>query len=107
VGKAVHFDAGMGYMLDDVKNVSNTLDRDMVGQTWTMTPRGLDAQVAPGSIQPGTASPDTSEVVVIDRRKGRRIRISLPGTVRLLEQGPPAAAAHLLPDILTLVKPRT
>jgi phage shock protein PspC (stress-responsive transcriptional regulator) len=106
-GKAVHFDADMGFMLDDVKNVSNTLDRDMVGRTWTMTQRGLDAQVAPGSIQPETARPDTSEVVVVHHRKDRKIRIRWPRTMMLLEQGPPAAAAHLLPDILTLVKPRT
>jgi hypothetical protein len=67
VGKAVHFDPDMGFMLDDVKNVTNTLDRDMVGQTWTMTPNGLSSTVRPEDVpddlipQRAPVAPEPSE----------------------------------------------
>lgn len=50
VGKAVYFDPDLDFMLDDVKNVTNTLDRDMVGRTWTMTPNGLSSTVRPEDV---------------------------------------------------------
>lgn len=50
VGKAVHFDPDLEDMLDDVKNVTNTHDRDMVGRTWTMTSNGLSASVRPEDV---------------------------------------------------------
>jgi hypothetical protein len=50
VGKAVHFDPDLEDMLDDVKNVTNTLDRDMVGRTWTMTSNGLSGSIRPEDV---------------------------------------------------------
>lgn len=50
IGKAVHIGAGLKDMLDDVKNVTNTLDHDMVGRTWTMTPNGLSSTVRPEDV---------------------------------------------------------
>lgn len=43
MGGSVHLGQEMAAMLSDVKNVTNTLDHDMVGRTWTMTPDGLKA----------------------------------------------------------------
>lgn len=50
VGRAVHFNGGIGLLLDDVKNVSNTWDSDMVGRTWTMTTYGLNDLVTPEEV---------------------------------------------------------
>lgn len=50
VGKAVHLGNNIGYMLDDVDNVTNTYDGDMVGQTWTMTLSGLSRDVDPNAV---------------------------------------------------------
>ncbi len=64
VGRAVHFDSGIGFMLDDVDNVTNTWDEDMVGRTWTMTSGGLSGSVTPDQIPddlpapPPTPAPD-------------------------------------------------
>jgi hypothetical protein len=46
-GRAVYLHNDVAFMLDDVQNVTNTLDRDMVGRRWTMTRNGLDASAAP------------------------------------------------------------
>lgn len=43
VGGSVHFDRSSGRVINDIDNVTNTLDKDMLGRTWTMTPQGLDA----------------------------------------------------------------
>lgn len=40
-GKSVYLDPSLSNLLYDVKNVSNTYDRDMVGHTWTMLSEGL------------------------------------------------------------------
>jgi len=46
-GGSVVLDRSLGNMLDDVKNVSDTWDWDMIGRTWTMTPRGLEDLASP------------------------------------------------------------
>ncbi|MBK6627949.1 MAG: PspC domain-containing protein [Flavobacteriales bacterium] len=50
VGRAVHFQSGIGFMLDDVDNVTNTWDDEMVGRTWTMTSGGLSSSVTPEQV---------------------------------------------------------
>lgn len=40
-GKSVYLGDETGKIIYDVKNVSNTLDEEMAGKTWTMTPKGL------------------------------------------------------------------
>jgi hypothetical protein len=42
VGKSVHLSNEMGDIIYDIQNVTNTWDGDMLGKTWTMTPKGLE-----------------------------------------------------------------
>jgi phage shock protein PspC (stress-responsive transcriptional regulator) len=41
-GKSVFLGQEMEDVIYDIKNVTNTWDNDMIGRTWTMTPRGLE-----------------------------------------------------------------
>lgn len=41
VGKRVHLTQSSKTVLHDIPNITNTLDRDMVGHTWVMTHNGL------------------------------------------------------------------
>jgi len=41
-GKSVFISEGSQAIIHDIKNVTNTLDEDMAGRTWTMTPAGLE-----------------------------------------------------------------
>lgn len=43
-GSSVRFERNTARIIYDISNTTNTLDREMVGRTWTMTPEGL----APG-----------------------------------------------------------
>ncbi len=40
-GKSVHFSDDLDRVIYDIKNTTNTYDRDMVGSTWTMLTEGL------------------------------------------------------------------
>lgn len=40
-GKAIHFTESSKNIINDVKNVTNTLDKYMIGKTWSMQPNGL------------------------------------------------------------------
>lgn len=42
VGKSVYIGNEMGDIIYDIQNVTNTWDGDMLGKTWTMTPKGLE-----------------------------------------------------------------
>ncbi|MEP7264274.1 MAG: PspC domain-containing protein [Bacteroidota bacterium] len=42
IGKSVHLGRFIDDIIYDIKNVTNTWDRDMVGKTWTMTENGLE-----------------------------------------------------------------
>lgn len=42
LGKSVFLSEESSAIIHDIKNVSNTLDEDMAGRTWTMTPVGLE-----------------------------------------------------------------
>jgi phage shock protein PspC (stress-responsive transcriptional regulator) len=100
VGKAIHFDPDMGFMLDDVKNVTNTLDRDMVGQTWTMTPNGLSSTVRPEDVpddlipQRAPVAPEPSEA------PATRAKPSGNGTVVK------EVRAFQMPDLFMLLRPQ-
>lgn len=50
LGKAVHISPELSSMLDDVKNVTNSLDSEMAGRTWTMTINGLSSNVHPDNV---------------------------------------------------------
>ncbi|WKZ66972.1 MAG: PspC domain-containing protein [Flavobacteriales bacterium] len=51
VGKGIFFRSGCEEVIHDVDNVTNTLDRDMIGKTWRMTPAGLE-EGRPGQLVP-------------------------------------------------------
>jgi hypothetical protein len=60
-GRAVHFSNSMGFLLDDVDNVTNTFDDDMVGRTWTMTSGGLSGDVTPDQVPDDLPPPPSPE----------------------------------------------
>jgi len=41
IGKSVYIDETLKHILYDVDNVTNTLDKDMIGKTWVMLDQGL------------------------------------------------------------------
>lgn len=89
MGRAVHFADHLGFMLHDVKNVTNTLDQDMVGRVWTMTPAGLSA-VMPEEVPndlPAATPPPAPASPSIETKAAHK-----PGT-----------KAALLPDLFTLL----
>ncbi|MBV6403770.1 MAG: PspC domain-containing protein [Flavobacteriales bacterium] len=96
VGRAVHFNSGIGFMLDDVDNVTNTWDEDMVGRTWTMTSGGLSGSVTPEQIPddlpvpaPVPAPPATAPAPAAE-----------PGVTT---PGPAAHRTYSAPDLLTAI----
>ena len=42
VGKSIHLNSNSDQLIYDIKNLTNTWDKDMVGKTWTMTEKGLE-----------------------------------------------------------------
>jgi len=88
MGRAVHFNGGIGLMLDDVKNASNTWDDEMVGRTWTMTPNGLSGAVRPEDVPddlpvaPKTAEPATSTSITIQASQ-RTVPSTLPNILHV------------------------
>jgi hypothetical protein len=82
-------------MLDDVKNVTNTHDRDMVGRTWTMTSNGLSASVRPEDVpddmfQPQPSVPNVPEAQDPEKEDRPRIR--------------EVAQQLVLPDLVTVLR---
>ncbi|MEX1132703.1 MAG: hypothetical protein WEC15_05730 [Flavobacteriales bacterium] len=94
VGKAVYLDPGLDFMLDDVKNVTNTLDSDMLGRTWTMTPNGLSSTVSPEDV------PD-------DLIPAKQTVPSTTGTISQRSTNKPeqevVVRTMVLPDLLTVL----
>lgn len=75
VGKAVFFRAGSDEVIHDVENVTNTHDRDMIGKTWRMTPKGLEEGKPGMEKAPATAPiPADSARKEEPRRTSRRTR---------------------------------
>ncbi len=60
IGGSVFFRPDSKYIIYDVDNVTNTLDRDMLGRSWTMTPEGLrDTRTMPA--KPEAAPVDSAK----------------------------------------------
>lgn len=94
IGKAVHISTELGSMLDDVKNVTNTLDSEMAGRTWTMTPNGLSSSVHPDNV-PDQLFPAKPEAPSIPEPKSTN---SEGGKIIQASQG------LLLPDLFKLLR---
>lgn len=95
MGRAVHFGEDLGGMLDDVKNVTNTLDSEMLGLTWTMTPGGLSSSVRPEDV-PDDLAPEAP------------MAPTPAPEAPSATQGAPVDVAyqrHVMPDLLTLLRP--
>ncbi len=93
VGRAVHFQGGVGFLLDDVKNVTNTWDEDMVGRTWTMTSNGLSSSVRPEDVpenlplpkENGTGNaPATTTTNAQQNTERQPLPTTLPSVISLL-----------------------
>jgi phage shock protein PspC (stress-responsive transcriptional regulator) len=65
-GKTVVLNNSVGALLYDVKNTSNTLDRDMTGKSWTMKKEGLTCSECPESSSGFHQLPDTGKHVSED-----------------------------------------
>jgi phage shock protein PspC (stress-responsive transcriptional regulator) len=103
IGKAVYFDPDMGFMLDDVKNVTNTLDRDMVGRTWTMTPNGLSSSVRPEDVPddmfpqlPGPAAQPGTSTLEAGHSPARRHSANTEAS---------EGRSFIMPDLISLLRP--
>lgn len=105
VGRAVHFKGGTGLLLHDVDNVSNTLDEDMVGRTWTMTRYGLNDQVRPEDVR--------DEVVPVEKQGRWDDAVPPPAQGPEAPEVPTATptverevrVTSALPDLLDLLSP--
>jgi len=101
LGKSIHFTPGSRMIIYDIHNVTNTLDSDMIGRTWTMTERGLQdlnapapkAQEKPAPTPPDTVkAPSPIAAVVLPRPAKRK---PTPPVVR------PATASVAKHDVVT------
>lgn len=99
VGRAVHFNSGIGFMLDDVDNVTNTWDDDMVGRTWTMTSGGLSSSVTPEQVPDDLPAPAPAPAAVPDPVTAPEPAVAQPTTSSL--------RTYSAPDLLTAVFRRT
>ena len=90
-GKSIHLSQDIGFMLDNVRNVNGTLDRDMVGRTWTMTSKGLSSApaVEPAKPAEAPASEQTAMPARISMNNGSK--------------GP----LMILPCLFTVLRPNT
>lgn len=74
IGGSVFFRPGSKHIIYDVDNVTNTLDSDMIGHAWTMTPEGL---------QESHKVPKRTETVPADSTKKEPVAASVwPGRKR-------------------------
>ena len=95
VGRAVHFNGGTGLLLHDVDNVSNTLDEDMVGRSWTMTRYGLNDQVRPEDVRDEVVSMEQPLQRGSDTDGPTRAAPDARGELR---------SRPMLPDLLSLLR---
>ena len=63
IGKSIHFNPRSESIIYDVPNVTNTHDRDMIGKTWYMTPKGLRCKGCPGIHQREMESMELEELL--------------------------------------------
>lgn len=119
-GKAVHLGHGIGHMLDDVKNVTNTYDDDMTGRTWTMTDRGLmdlsapahderwDHDSDPDNTPSDPVKPVHTTVAAVVWKATQQRKRSLPVRRTQAEERstppiPPAPKGSLVPNLLPVL----
>jgi hypothetical protein len=95
VGRAVHLNSGTGLLLHDVDNVSNTLDEDMVGRSWTMTRYGLNDQVRPEDVRDEVVSTEQPLQRGSDTDGPTRAAPDARGELR---------SRPMLPDLLSLLR---
>lgn len=63
VGYTVFLSDDLKRIIYDIDNVTNTYDADMVGRTWTMTPKGLECVDCEGLLQADPTSFDDDTVL--------------------------------------------
>ncbi|MBL0045463.1 MAG: PspC domain-containing protein [Flavobacteriales bacterium] len=80
-GKSVFFREGCKNIIYDIDNTTNTLDRDMLGKTWTMTPAGLKLG---SSTEPTPATTDSTRTNNRDRRVVYHKAPSAPRTTEVV-----------------------
>ncbi len=97
VGGMVHFLRGSDRVIYDVENITNTLDEDMVGRTWTMTRDGLKAGTAP---EPAPA--DTTGQKVVHHQRHRHAPSEDRHNVNSEAAAIPATAVEL-PNLFRLL----
>ena len=91
LGGSIFFRPGSKHVIYDVDNVTNTLDRDMIGRAWTMTPEGLkDVRTVPALKQ--VAPADTTDkgpvaATVWRRPKGKAHKPAAPVATRSVTTG--------------------
>ncbi|MEO8590823.1 MAG: PspC domain-containing protein [Flavobacteriales bacterium] len=108
LGKSVFFRPASRYVIYDIDNVTNEIDRDMIGRTWTMTPRGLEDLTVPHRMKQ-----EEEEVAPKDStRKGPVAAVVWQGPSKrrpAQEHRPPARAegtTNMMPNLLQLLRPR-
>lgn len=94
MGRAVHFESGSGFLLDDVDNVTNTYDSDMVGLTWTMTSGGLSKDVRPEDMPDDLPKPISNEPAEKENKDNTPSRTSDKPTATKAQH------ASLVPNLL-------
>jgi hypothetical protein len=97
VGGMIHFLRGSDRVIYDVENITNTLDEDMVGRTWTMTREGLRAGTAD---EPAPADSTRREVV---ERPYHRLPKASPQRPVVLVAATSANNAVELPNLYRLL----
>jgi hypothetical protein len=68
-GKSVVFDKSLGWMLDDVENITHTWDWDMLGHEWKMTKAGLECVNCPPDEDEKTEWHSKNHNITIDHGK--------------------------------------
>lgn len=108
IGGSVFFRPGSKHIIYDVDNVTNTLDRDMLGRSWTMTPEGLrDTRTLPATPEktPEAAAkePGKQGPVAATVWPGRKRAHAKPATSAARTVTTGAEASVQLPSVITLL----
>lgn len=110
LGKSVFFRPGSKHVIYDIDNVTNTLDRDMIGRAWLMTPQGLEEKgSSPGTEGTDPAAKDTTRHQRVaatvwrgpERRKAPPARRTLATVTREADAG--VQFPSLLSNLGTLI----
>ncbi|MBK8498225.1 MAG: PspC domain-containing protein [Flavobacteriales bacterium] len=107
LGGSIFLRPGSKAVIYDIDNVTNTWDRDMIGHTWTMTERGLMDTNAP--VKDKDDKDKEKDVPgAIDTVKAHAPIAAVVFTGPAKRKAPARAqsAGLVLPDLLTLLRPR-